>query len=110
MDMSQVQQGDTVYMGITEANTADGSAFAAGMTVNAPYGNALVIDATVNRIEKEEVFAETNAEGSLISSEDSIEKTIGASGTVNIGNTIENVDDIDGSDIDVEGNSSSVDL
>ena len=112
LDMSQYQGGQTIHMGITEAVTQDGSAFAAGMVIDGEYGTGIVIDATVNRIEKEEFASETNAEGSLVSSEDKIEKTISASGTVNFGNKVENTDDIDGSEIEVEGNdtSSSVDL
>ena len=110
MDMSQMQGGEVIQMGITEATTDDGAAFAAGMLINPEYGTALSVDSTVLRIEKEEYGTETAADGSIIADENSIEKTVSASGTVNFGNKVENTDDIDGSEIEVEGNSNSVDL
>ena len=110
LDMSQVQGGETMYVGITEAATNDGSAFAAGMIVNPEYGAAISIDAQVLNASKEEFGTETAADGSVLVNDSAIEKTISAGGSVNFGNKVENVKDIDGGDTEVEGNSTSTAL
>ena len=112
LDMSQVQGGEAFTMGLTEATTGDGSALAVFITNDLDYGNGVIIDATVLRVEKDEFGKETAADGSILADDSSVEKTVSASGTITFGNQVENEDDIDGNVVESVGNdtSSSVDL
>ena len=105
LDMTQFQGGERVRMGIVESEKS----FAAGMDINGDYGSAMSVRATTFQTLKENLEIEETSEGSVVTGSEIVNST-NSTAEVSFGQIVDSTVDEDGSEVEIEGSSTSVDL